>query len=177
VGGERSGQELVKGIDIMTGQELRFFDTVISAGAILAGFCSTFLAFRIQREADYYRQPALSYEDLMARDIPIGLQHFTSSFLLIILAAVGALVFGFVIPLFALAGLSGGLISVPFVVAGLVGSLILLAGYFADEMVHYRILGQSLVGDAREWGREAVLVVLVMLVAVGAMAIAYYLAG
>lgn len=161
----------------MTGEERGFFEAIINAGAILAGFCSTFLAFRIQRESNYYRQPALSFEEDEAKDIYIGLTHFTSAFLLIILAAVCSVVFGFVIPLFALAGKSGWLISPRIVVAGLVGSLVLLAGYFFDEMVHYGILSQRLGEDAREWGREWPIVVVVILLALGGTATAYYLFG
>ena len=73
---------------------MQFYEAVINAGAILAGFCSTFLVFRIQRESNYYRQSALSYEQGKAKDIYIGLTHFTSSFLLIILAATVSMVFG-----------------------------------------------------------------------------------
>ena len=39
----------------------RFFAEVLSAGAILCGFCGTFLSFRIQREAGYYRQVAIDF--------------------------------------------------------------------------------------------------------------------
>ena len=144
---------------------MQFYEAVINAGAILAGFCSTFLVFRIQRESNYYRQPALSYEQGKAKDIYIGLTHFTSSFLLIILAATVSMVFGFLIPLLGLVGVKGTLITPQVVVAGLVASLVLLAGYLYDEMRHYGILGAQLVNDAREWGKEWPIVIVVILLA------------
>jgi hypothetical protein len=52
-----------------------FFESVLAAGAILSGFCGTFLSFRINRESNYYRQPALSYEEEKAKDIYIGRTH------------------------------------------------------------------------------------------------------
>ena len=83
----------------MTEDPHSFFATLLTAGAILSGFCGTFLAFRIQSEANYYRQPALSFERGEARDISIDLTHFTSAFLLLILATLCAVIFGFVLPL------------------------------------------------------------------------------
>ena len=80
-----------------------FYVAVLTAGTLLTGFSGTFLTFRIQREANYYRQPALSYDQEDARDIFIGLSHFTSSFLLIICSVVLDIVFGFLLPLVALA--------------------------------------------------------------------------
>lgn len=155
----------------MTEEERVFFQDIISAGAILAGFCSTFLAFRIEREAQYYRQPVLSYGRGDARDIYIGLAHLTSSFLLISLAAVFSIVFGFLLPLFALAGASGGFISPALVVGGLVAALVLLAGYFVSEMWHLGILPpKPLAEDAREWRRELPIVIgTVVLAVVGAV--------
>src|SRR5262245_59252122 len=110
-----------------------FFQNVIDAGAIVAGFCGTFLAFRIQREAEFYRGPG-----------PWGAhneQHFSSSFLLIILASLSSLFSGFVVPLFFMAGLRGSWLHPRVTVAGLLVSLILLLGYFINELIHYRILG------------------------------------
>jgi hypothetical protein len=87
--------------------EQTFYAAVLSAGAILTGFSGTFLQFRIQREANYYRQPVLSYvegaEQGKAQDVPIGLVHFTGAFLLIIVSTLMAVTFGFVFPLLALA--------------------------------------------------------------------------
>jgi hypothetical protein len=154
--------------------ELGFFEAIINAGAILAGFCSTFLVFRIQREASYYRQPALSFEKEKAKDIHIGLTHFTSSFFLIILAAVSSMLFGFVFPLFGLRGIGGALISPPVVISGLIGSLVLLGSYLFDEMVHYGILNQQLVNDAREWGQERSIVIVAILLALACATIAYF---
>lgn len=42
--------------------------SLLQAGAILAGFCGTFLAFRIQREASYYRQPVADFDTGRAAD-------------------------------------------------------------------------------------------------------------
>ena len=68
---------------------------MLTAGAILSGFCGTFLAFRIQREAAYYRQPAVDYHGNKGKDVYIGLTHFTSAFLLLALATVCSVTFGF----------------------------------------------------------------------------------
>ncbi|MCH8216562.1 MAG: hypothetical protein IH892_07295 [Planctomycetes bacterium] len=106
----------------MSAEHSAFFEAVINAGAILAGFSGTFLVFRIQREANYYRQPALSFEHQDAVDVYIGLMHFTSSFLLIILTSISSIFFGYLIPLFALAGTSGGLFTPRVVVGGMVGT-------------------------------------------------------
>ena len=53
-----------------------FYTAVLTAGAILTGFAGTFLQFRIQREASYHRQPAVSFEEANAKDVFIGLTHF-----------------------------------------------------------------------------------------------------
>jgi hypothetical protein len=142
-----------------------FFEAIISAGAIMSGFCGTFLAFRIQREANYYRQPALSYDRGDAKDILIKLTHFTSPFLLLILASLCSMAFGFLIPLLALAGSVWALAQTKLVVAGLVATLILLIAYFFDELVHYRILSPQLLNDAREWREELVIVLVALTVA------------
>jgi hypothetical protein len=138
--------------------ETSFYESVIGAGAILSGFCGTFLSFRIQREANYYRQPAVSFEHREARDVFVGLTHFTSAFLLLILASLCSVIFGFLVPLFALAGLPCAQNRVGAVVAGLVAALVLIGAYFFDELVHYRILSVRLLNDAREWGSEIVIV-------------------
>ncbi len=133
---------------------LSFYESIIAAGTILSGFCGTFLAFRIQRDATYYRQPVLSFERGEAKDIHVGLTHFTSTFLLLILGTVSSTVFGFLLPLIALAGCARLLANPGFVVGGLVGTLILIAAYFVDELIHCSILSTRLLGDAREWGSE-----------------------
>jgi len=143
----------------VTVEPLRFFESIINAGAILAGFCGTFLAFRIQREASYYRQPVLDYEKGKAKDIFIGLTHFTSAFLLLILATLCAFTFGFIIPLLAIAGSFWALAQTALVVSGLVASLVFILSYFLDELIHYRVLSVNLVNDAREWRREWIIVI------------------
>lgn len=132
----------------------QFFAAALSAGAILCGFCGTFLTFRIQREAGYYRQVALDFNSGQAKDIYVGRTHFTSAFLLLTLATVSSAVFGFVLPLLALNG-TACVASRPGVVAGgMIAALILLGSYFVAELVHYRILSGRLVNDAREWKTE-----------------------
>jgi hypothetical protein len=151
----------------MNTDPLRFFEAVIDAGAILAGFCGTFLAFRIQREASYHRQPALSYCDEDAKDIYIGLTHFTSSFFILALATLCSMVFGFLIPLLALAGSSWALTQMAVVAGGLVASLILIIAYFLDELIHYRILRfNRLANDTREWGIELLIVIGALILAI-----------
>ena len=132
-----------------------FFSACLSAGAILSGFCGTFLSFRIQREAMYYRQPALDFASRTAKDVPILLSHFSSSFLLLIIASVLALGFGFVLPLLALADV---VVSRRLVVAGMLVSVLFVASYFLCEMRHYGVLDNRLLNDRREWGKSKVLV-------------------
>jgi len=131
----------------------------------MTGFCGTFLSFRIQREASYFRQPAISFEQGKARDVYVGLTHFTSSFLLLILASLCSTVFGFLFPLLALLGDACALAKPRVIAGGLIATLVLLAFYFFDEMLHYQIVGESLAQDAREWGREVPLVILALLIA------------
>jgi len=83
----------------MINDSQQFFRDMIGAGAIIAGFCGSFLAFRIQREAGYFRQPSLENKS----DVYLGLTQFNSSFLLIILATTEAFICGLLIPLFGLA--------------------------------------------------------------------------
>jgi hypothetical protein len=142
-----------------------FFTSVISAGAILTGFAGTFLQFRIQREANYYRQPALSYEKSDAVDVYIGKSHFTSSFLLIMVATILALISGFTLPLLALADVLS-FATPKMVSSGLLASLVFLVGYFCAEMVHYGILNTSLLNDPDEWGREWKIVIATLIIAV-----------
>ena len=130
-----------------------FFGSVLSAGAILSGFCGTFLVFRIQREAAYYRQPVVDYHEEKGKDVFIGLTHFTSAFLLLVLATVCSATFGFVFPLLALSGSAWISARPGLVVGGMVAALLLIAAYFLDELIHYQIL-QKLGSDAREWNRE-----------------------
>jgi hypothetical protein len=138
----------------MNFDERSFYESIISAGAILSGFCGTFLSFRITREASYYRQAVCDFDLEKARDVFVGLTHFSSPLFLLILGTLCSVSFGFVIPLFALAGVSGLLIHPNLVVAGLVGALVLIAAYFIDELVHYRVISTRLLDDAREWRAE-----------------------
>ena len=142
-----------------------FFSASLAAGAILTGFCGTFLSFRIQREANYYRQPAVDANTKQGCDVYLGLSHFTSSFLLLIVATLLSVIFGFVLPLLALYGLD---ISRQAVVIGIVNSLIFVCSYFVCEMVHYGILNRRLLNDASEWGKSRTLVALTAVISVAA---------
>jgi hypothetical protein len=148
-----------------------FYESVIGAGAILSGFCGTFLSFRIQREANYYRQPAVSFEEEKGKDIFVGLTHFTSAFLLLLLGTICSVVFGFLLPLFALAGSAWILGHRNVVVAGLVSALILIIGYFLDELVHYGILSSHLLHDVSEWRKEC----FILAGGIAAAAVAFYM--
>jgi hypothetical protein len=152
----------------------QFFRDIIAAGAIIAGFCGTFLAFRIQREASYYRQPHLDRKE-GAIDIYIGLTQFNSSFLLIILAALSAIVCGFLIPLFGLSGKVWWFVTPWFAVSGLLSALVLLAGYFLDELVHYEIIWKKWRPATSGWRRECPIVAITLLVAAAAFAVTYLL--
>jgi hypothetical protein len=134
--------------------EKDFYTAVLAAGAILTGFSGSFLQFRIQRESNYYRQPVTSYEEQKGRDVYIGLSHFSSAFLLIISAVVLEIIFGFCLPLLALANARLPILSPKIVASGLIAALILLMGYFCAELVHYEILNARLLNDRREWGRQ-----------------------
>ena len=142
-----------------------FFAAALAAGSILTGFCGTFLSFRIQREANYYRQPVLDFHSQSARDVYIGLTHFTSAFLLLSMGAFLAVVFGFALPLMALAGATW--ISASPVVGGILASLVLVLAYFLNEMVHYGVLNTNLINDAKEWRRGRALLAVAFIIAVG----------
>lgn len=148
-----------------------FYTSVMSAGAILTGFSGTFLQFRIQREANYYRQPALSYEEKKAYDIDIGLSHFTTSFLLIIISSLMSIIFGFVLPLATIVNILS-FVTPKLVASGLFAALVFLVGYFCAELVHYRILSTRLLNDRREWGKQwGVVIVSTLLAVLGSAAI------
>ena len=57
-----------------------FFESALNAGAILTGFCGTFLVFRIEREAGFFRAPGWNDKDKRAIVLEYNLQHFTWSF-------------------------------------------------------------------------------------------------
>ena len=157
----------------MDEQALIFFSTVINAGAILSGFCGTFLSFRIQREAAYYRQVALSYDEEAAKDIEVGLSHFTTPLLLLLMATLLAIAFGFIIPLFALAGLTWATTKVAMTAAGLAAAVAFLLGYFANELHHYGVFSAGLHSDRSEWVREAPIVAVTFLLALLAFILTY----
>lgn len=146
-----------------------FFSAALSAGAILSGFCGTFLAFRLQREASYYRQVVLDFDSREGRDVFIGLTHFTSALLLLVLATICAATFGFVFPLLALHGSAWFAMRSGYVVGGMIGSLVLLFAYFTDELIHYRIITGRLAHDASEWKKEWWLVAVGVLVAIASI--------
>jgi hypothetical protein len=134
---------------------MAFFESIIGAGAILSGFCGTFLAFRIQRESNYYRQPMVSFELEKGKDVFIGLTRFSPAFKLLVLGTCSAAVFGFLLPLLALAGCTWIATKQRLVVAGLVGTVFLIGSYFLAELVHYQILNAKFLRGKREEGDES----------------------
>jgi len=153
---------------------MSFFESIVGAGAILCGFCGTFLTFRIQREASYYRQPVADFQSGESKDVYIGLTHFSGAFLLLILGTLSATVFGFLLPLLALAGCVWIRTQPNLVVGGLVGTLILIAAYFWAELIHYGILKNALRNDHREWSRESPVVIGGIAAAVILAVVAYF---
>ena len=144
-----------------------FYGAALSAGAILTGFCGAFLSFRLQREANYYRQVAVDFESEEARDVYVGLTHFTGPLLLLLLATIVAALFGFVFPLIVLAAPASQVVfSVGIVTAGEVAALALLFGYFVGELIHYKVLSTDLVNDAKEWGKQWPIVFLTAILAI-----------
>ncbi len=140
---------------------------ILAAGAILTGFCGSFLSFKLQREANYYRQPAVDFESEEAKDIVVDLTHFTSGFLLLILASLASSIFGVVFPLMGILEIGWFAVHPEVSVAGIVGSGVLSAAYFTNELIHYRILSSRLANDAWEWGREWITVVFGIVIATG----------
>jgi hypothetical protein len=141
-----------------------FFFSTMTAGAIVAGFCGTFLSFRIQREAQFFRTPEKSH----------GIQHFTSSFMLILLATLVAMLVGVVMPVLYLAGFRPTWINPRAAAGGYLAAMVLVVGYFANELLHYRLVFRDQLGanaqDA-EWRRESIVWVPALVLA----AIAYAL--
>jgi hypothetical protein len=132
-----------------------FFESIIGAGAILSGFCGTFLAFRIQRESNYYRQPAVSFELEKGKDVFIGRTCFSPAFKLLLFGTCCSAVFGFLLPLLALAGCAWIAAMQGLVVAGLIGTVVLIGTYFLAELVHYQILNTQLLRGKRKEGDES----------------------
>jgi hypothetical protein len=135
-----------------------FFESIITAGAILSGFCGSFLTFRIQREAAYYRQPVLDFVTTSARDVKIGLTHFTAPFLILILTTTISLLFGVVIPVLGMVGVRNILVSERCVVGGLLAAVVFIAGYFLAELIHYEIISTMLPHDIAEWRKNRIVV-------------------
>jgi hypothetical protein len=139
----------------------QFFSAALSAGAILTGFCGTFLSFRIQREANYHRQVAVDYEKGEGRDVLIGLSHFSSGFLMLIIASLVTIAFGLVLPLLSLVDVLGPVITPKIVAAGLLAAVTLICVYFWIELRHYEILTNQ-----AELGSQTVSVAVGSLIAV-----------
>lgn len=128
----------------------------------MAGFIGTFLVFRIQREAGYFRQPGPDGDDAK------NLSHLTPSFLPLLLAAGCASIFGVGLPLWALGAGWNGQSGRGWIVGGLFASMLLVATYVAVEMVHYDIRPNKLEGDREEWRRAVPLLAIGALLAVTA---------
>jgi hypothetical protein len=117
----------------------------------------------------------LDYKSGKAKDVLIGLSHFTSAFLLLIVASIFAMTFGVMLPLLALAGV-GWIVEKPgLTVAGLFSAIIFVAGYFVCELVHYGILNRRLLNDGHEWGRlrKTVSVTFLIVIAVWIVVLLY----
>jgi len=135
------------------------FGDALAAGAILTGFCGTFLVFKIQREADYHRRPE---EDTDSA----SLSHFSASLLILLLACLLTTIFGTAFPLLGLSGIGKTWITMQLIAAGLLGSLVLISGYFAVELVHYEISLNKLSSDKTEWKREGPIILVAVLIAI-----------
>jgi len=132
-----------------------FFESIIGAGAVLSGFCGAFLAFRIQRESNYYRQPAVSFELGEGKDVFIGRTCFSPAFKLLLFTTCCSSAFGFLLPLLGLAGWTWIAAKQRLVVAGLIGTVLLIGTYFLAELVHYQILNARLLRGKRKKGDES----------------------
>jgi hypothetical protein len=73
---------------------------------------------------------AHSFENREARDVDVGLSHFTSSFLLIIVAVLMTICFGLIAPMLGLLKADIILTQSRTIVGGLISSLMFLIGYF-----------------------------------------------
>jgi len=159
----------------MTLENQGLFAAFLSAGAILSGFCGTFLSFRIQREANYHRQPVLDFDTESAKDVSIGLSHFSSSFFILIIASIVTAVFGLVIPLLLLSGVIIDEFPIQIISAGLLAGLVLICGYFLVELRHYNIISNRLMHDKAEWGRQRATVATLIAVAVAVYVVVAHL--
>jgi hypothetical protein len=155
-------------------QNEAFYSAALTAGAIVSGFIGTFLTFRIQREANYYRQPVLDFNTEKARDVSVGRSRFPVSLVLLLLGAMCSVGFGLLLPLAALAEPARFSVSAPLIVSGLIASVVLVAGYFFAEVYHYRMLRI----DWDEWRRELwILLCSILLAALAALATHWNLKG
>lgn len=136
---EQPGYTLRKEHLMPSPEVISFFGAILSAGAILTGFCGTFLSFRIQREASFYSQPSLDFAQGKAKVITIGATHFTVAFGVLICASVCSAISGLVFPLCVLSGFAWA--ESPRVVTyGMLLSLLLIFVYFVCELRHYDII-------------------------------------
>jgi hypothetical protein len=152
---------------------MAFFESIIGAGAILSGFCGTFLAFRIQRESNYYRQPAVSFELEQGKDVFIGRTCFSPAFKLLVFGTICSVVFGFLLPLLALAGCAWVTSKQRLVVAGLIATVVLIGAYFLAELVHYQILNTRFLRGKRKKGDERLVVYIGLFIALVLSLLAY----
>ena len=150
-----------------------FYTDILTAGAILTGFSGTFLQFRIQREASYFRQPVLKFFDHdecnygRGVDAEVNLSHLSAAFLRIIFSTLSSMIFGFVLPLAVKIDVL--VISKKAIVAGLFISVAFLIGYFISELHHYRVF-RFLKNDSAEWLRQIpVLAASVVLATIGGL--------
>jgi len=172
--GRRGGLFVTRNSNAMIPDDLgHFYEAALTACAILSGFSGTFLSFRIQREASYFRQPCTFCKDdlhptqyrdnrpyIQGHDVGIGLSRFNSSFFLIILGTCCLMAFGVFMPLVALSLRGRWLPSPGLITAGIVGSAVLVAAYFLDELIHYEILKWGrFFCDLKEWRCEWIIVV------------------
>jgi hypothetical protein len=65
-------------------QPWEFYAAILNAGTILWGFNGTFLAFRLQREAAYRRQPVLDFNTASGKDVDLNLQRLSWPFLILL---------------------------------------------------------------------------------------------
>lgn len=132
-----------------------FYDASLAAGAILSGFIGTFLNFRIQREAMYYRQPVLEWNNDnpggRAKDVFVDRSRFPLSLVVILLGALVSILYGVFLPLSALAHWNLCAVSPATILAGLVASIVLVATYFCVEMLHYKMFRV----DRTSWANES----------------------
>ena len=124
-----------------------FYEGALTAGSVFAGFIGTFLSFRIQREANYYRQPVPGCDG--KKDVYLGLSQFPVSLLLILLGAVCALIWGVCFPLLALA--HQFVVSPATVLAGLAACVCFVFSYFVAELFHYEIICKV---NKNDWAKE-----------------------